>query len=227
LKTFVGGNFLRKSHAIALCIMLAVLAIVLDATAVETAGHIEAMARARGASGSYAPDFTLRMMGGGEFRLADNIGKKVIVLNFFATWCGPCKREMPELSAYYDKHRDEPFVMIGLDADEKEAKVEKFIAKYGVTFPVGIDDDNAISDSYGVRSLPTTVLIGADGTVKLFEVGPVRDADKSFEVHVEESLQLISTGRAINKETYLEKLRRQSERGEAEQPVHVASSGLR
>jgi peroxiredoxin len=207
---------LRKSLTPAFHFMLALLVAALFVTAQgePPASEAEELALAmsmhRGMHEAYAPDFTLRMVGGGEFSLADNIGKKVIVLNFFATWCGPCKAEMPELSAYYDKHKEEPFVIIGIDAGQKESKVKKFMDKHGVTFPVGIDEDEEIVDLYGVRSFPATVLIGADGTVKVFEVGPIKSAAASFDDALRESLELIKSGKAIDKKTYLEKLARQS-----------------
>jgi peroxiredoxin len=142
-----------------------------------------------------APDFTLKLLDGSTFRLSDHLGKKVIILNFFATWCGPCKKEMPELTSFLEKHRDEPLIMIGIDGGESHRKVRSFVSEYGVTFPVGIDK-GSIQESYGVRSFPTTVLIGADGTVGLFHMGPVRDAEGTFGPLLKKSLGLLGPGRS-------------------------------
>src|SRR5689334_2295499 len=76
--------------------------------------------------GRMAPDFTLKTTRGESFQVADNIGKKVIVLNFFATWCGPCRAEMPELSRYYNEHNND-FVLIGIDAEETPERVDDFL----------------------------------------------------------------------------------------------------
>lgn len=201
----------------ALYFLLAVLTAVLMApasgqSADDAASKSLAMAMSTSHDGHarYAPNFTLRLTNGEDFNLADNIGKKVIVLNFFATWCGPCKIEMPELSSYYDKHRDEGLVIIGVDAGDSEAKVEKFIKKYGVTFPVGIDHEDDLIDLYRIRNVPVSVLIGADGTVRLFHPGPIWDAEATFGPHLKESLELIKSGKAIDKDTYLKKLAEQT-----------------
>lgn len=144
--------------------------------------------------GKAAPDFVLDLLDGSSFRLSDHIGRKVVILNFFATWCGPCKKEMPELVSFYERHSRKPLVVIGIDADESPERVEKFVSRYAVTFPVGIDRGEEIGDSYGVRSLPTTVLIGAEGTIEFFHMGPVRNAERAFGPLLEKSLGLMGPG---------------------------------
>ncbi len=85
-----------------------------------------------------APDFEITTTRGERFRLLDNIGKKVIVLNFFATWCGPCRAEMPELSRYFDEHKSDSFLLLGIDAEEKGDRVDAFLDELKVTFPAGV-----------------------------------------------------------------------------------------
>jgi peroxiredoxin len=179
-------------------------------SAEESKGFFDMFSKTQNWQGRYAPDFKLELINGEEFNLSETVGKKVIVLNFFATWCGPCREEMPELVSYYGKHRHEPFLMIGIDADEKEKKVEDFILEHNVTFPVGIDRDEKIQKLFGVTSYPTTVFIGTDGTVKIYEMGPVMNADVAFDALLNESLELIKSGNGIDKETYLAKLKEQA-----------------
>lgn len=159
--------------------------------------------------GRFAPDFEVALLSGERFRLADNIGKKVIILNFFATWCGPCKEEMPELNNYYEKYKDESFILIGIDANEREDTVKDFLKEYSVTFPVGIDHDGRLQKLFTVRGLPTTIFIGADGTVNIYEIGPIRNADIAFEGFYKIGAEAIKTGKGIEKDAYLRNLQEQ------------------
>src|SRR5262245_16446994 len=81
--------------------------------------------------GKVAPDLELPLRGGETFRLADHVGTKVIVLNFFATWCAPCKKEMPEFDRYYSAHSDKDFLLIGVDVNETPKLVDDFVAQLG------------------------------------------------------------------------------------------------
>ena len=138
--------------------------------------------------GRIAPEFTLKTTNGESFQLADNIGKKVIVLNFFATWCGPCRAEMPELERYYSEHRND-FVLVGIDAEETPERVENFLHEVKVDFPVGIDA-GSIRKHYRVESFPTTVVIGIDGKVQSYESGAIENADVAFTDLLAKNLQL-------------------------------------
>ncbi len=153
--------------------------------------------------GRLAPDLSLDMLEGEKFVLSDQVGKKAIVLNFFATWCGPCKAEMPELVRFAEKHKDAPFLMIGINADEREDTVRDFIKEYGVSYPVGIDKNSRVQRLFSVRSLPTTVFIGADGIVHLYEIGSIQNADIAFEAPYQTALALINAGAGITKEAFL------------------------
>lgn len=159
--------------------------------------------------GRLAPDFEVTLLSGEKFKLADNIGKKIIILNFFATWCGPCKEEMPELNNYYEKHKNESLILIGIDANEGEDAVRDFVKEFGVTFPVGIDHDGRLQKLYTVRGFPTTVFIGADGTVNIYEIGPIRNADIAFEGFYKIGAEAIKTGKGIEKDAYLRNLQEQ------------------
>lgn len=161
--------------------------------------------------GKFPPDFELELLDGKKFRLSDNIGEKVIILNFFATWCGPCKEEMPELNRFYLKHREEPFAFIGINADEREDKVKNFINEYDVKFQIGIDKEGKIQKLFTVTGFPTTIFISADGIVHIYEVGPIMNADIAFDSLYKIGLEIIKTGRGITKEAYLQKLMEQKD----------------
>jgi peroxiredoxin len=161
--------------------------------------------------GRFAPDFEVKLLNGEKFKLSDNIGKKIIILNFFATWCGPCKEEIPELNRFYEKHKEEPFILIGINDDEREDKVRDFIKEYDVRFPIGIDKDSKIQKMYTVTGFPTTIFIGADGIVHIYEIGPIMNADIAFDAFYKAGMEIIKTEKGITKEAYLQKVKEQKD----------------
>ena len=153
--------------------------------------------------GRYAPDFEIELLNGERFKLSEAVGKKVIVINFFSVNCGPCIGEMPELNRYYDDHAEEPFILIGINADEGGERVRDFVAEYKVTFPVGIDKNGEIRKRYGVRGFPTTVFIGPNGMVDIYEIGPIMNADVAFNTPYKRSMNILKAEKGIEKEEYL------------------------
>lgn len=151
--------------------------------------------------GQIAPDIELKTTGGDTFRLSDNIGNKIIVLNFFATWCQPCREEMPELNRYFNDHKDESFLLLGIDSEEKPNTVASFLSELKIDFPAGIDT-GPIRQQYGVNALPTTVLIGVDGKVQFYEEGALANADVAFDRLLQTNLQLIKAKQVISVEAY-------------------------
>lgn len=143
--------------------------------------------------GAQAPDFQLETLDGESFRLSSHLGKDVVILNFFATWCGPCTREMPELVRFHQDYREAPLVMLGIDAREAKDEVRAFGERFGVGYDVAIDQ-GAIMDRYGVRGFPTTVVIGLDGRIQQYRVGLIRDAERAFAPEIEDSLLLSLAG---------------------------------
>ena len=129
------------------------------------------------------------------------LGKKIIVLNFFATWCGPCREEMPELNTYFNTHKAESFLLVGIDAEENQDRVEAFLADLKVDFPAGIDA-GPIQKQYGVSAFPTTVLIGVDGKVQFYEAGALANAEVAFDNLLTKNRQLIQSGQIISREEY-------------------------
>lgn len=151
--------------------------------------------------GQIAPDFELKTTRGERFQLSENVGKKLIVLNFFATWCGPCRAEMPELNRYFNAHKSEPFLLLGIDAEEREDRVEAFLDELKVDFPAGVDG-GAIRKQYGVEAFPTTVVIGVDGKVQFYETGELVNAEVAFDNLLRQNRQLMQAGKVISMEDY-------------------------
>lgn len=125
--------------------------------------------------GQKALDFELETMSGKTIKLSDLQGKKVF-LNFWATWCPPCKKEMPEMQKFYKKHSDEVEILaVNVDGQEHSLKtVRKFINKYNYTYPIALDKELSVSSEYSAISIPTTYFIGTDGVIQLpRKVGPM------------------------------------------------------
>jgi cytochrome c biogenesis protein CcmG, thiol:disulfide interchange protein DsbE len=118
--------------------------------------------------GHRAPDFTVTLLNGtpGEkLHLADLKGKAVVV-NFWASWCGPCQEETPILEAAWQKYQGQGVVVVGVDFEDKSANALAFMKQYGVTYPVGPDDQNgSIAIAYGVTGAPETAFINRSGFV--------------------------------------------------------------
>jgi peroxiredoxin len=131
---------------------------------------LSAAAQAAPAVGSLAPDFTLRTVGGPNVRLGEQRGQ-VVLVNFWATWCGPCREEMPQLNRLYDKYRGAGLVMLGVNVDEDPAKAAEVAQKLGVHFPVLLDSNKQVSSRYELSAMPSTVLIDRDGKVRYLHKG--------------------------------------------------------
>jgi len=125
--------------------------------------------------GGTAPDFTLQDVNGDAITLSDLHGQ-VVVVNFWATWCGPCKHEIPELTQFHDAHPGVAFLGVSVDENLGPQAVQRVADRLGVTYPVLMDPFGVASGSYQVDTLPTTVVIGAHGDVIAARVGTV-DAD--------------------------------------------------
>ena len=119
--------------------------------------------------GSVAPDFSLKKLGGGNQKLSDLKGKPVVI-NFWATWCPPCKEEMPLLQRYASQY-GEQMVLLGVDYAEQEPVVQEFVDTMGITFPILLDGDGSVSNLYFVRNYPTTFFVDAEGVVRAQHLG--------------------------------------------------------
>jgi peroxiredoxin len=124
--------------------------------------------------GSKAPDFKLVGMDGKEHSLSDYKGKTVVV-NFWGTFCPPCKDEMPAIQHQYDKRNTDKVAFLGLNLGESKITVQNFIDQYKVNFPILLDDNEETRKRYGVMNYPTTFFIGPDGRIAKIWIGEMTE----------------------------------------------------
>jgi peroxiredoxin len=122
------------------------------------------------ASADPAPDFTLKSNAGDNVRLAEQRGQ-VVMLNFWASWCGPCRKEMPLLDAMYQRYSAAGFVLYGVNVEEDNTDAKKLIKELGVSFPVLFDTESKASSLYNVDAMPTTVVIDKKGQIRFVNRG--------------------------------------------------------
>ncbi|MED4934984.1 thiol-disulfide oxidoreductase ResA [Heyndrickxia coagulans] len=122
------------------------------------------------AAGDKAPDFILKDLNGKTYRLSDYKGKGVL-LNFWGTWCEPCKKEMPYMNELYSSYKPKGVEILAVYVKNTRFLVDEFVKQYGLTFPVLIDKNGDVQHAYHIDPLPTTFLIGPDGKVKKVIIG--------------------------------------------------------
>jgi peroxiredoxin len=122
--------------------------------------------------GDPAPDFQLTSLDGKPVKLSDYRGRYVL-LNFWATWCPPCREEMPALEETYRAYRDRGWVVLGVNIAETKVTVGGFVRQQGVTFPIVLDSDRSVTERYHVEPIPTSYLIGPDGRIRKKVVRPM------------------------------------------------------
>jgi peroxiredoxin len=137
---------------------------------------------------STAPDFTLRTMGGPNMRLQEQRGQ-VVMVNFWATWCGPCRQEMPHLNRLYEKYKASGFVLLGVNVDDDARNAADVAAKLGVTFPVLLDTDKKVSKLYDLATMPSTVLIDRDGKIRYVHRGYLTGYEDAYDKQIRELLK--------------------------------------
>lgn len=124
------------------------------------------------AAGSLAPDFKLNTLDGTEVTLANYKGE-VVVVNFWATWCPPCRAEMPGIQAVYDAYKNEGLVVLAVNAQEDQATIQAFVMETGFTFPILPDPYGQAIREYGVRSFPATFVIDREGRIDTIHQGQI------------------------------------------------------
>lgn len=117
-----------------------------------------------------APDFALKDLNGDTHKLSDYRGQ-VVLLNFWATWCPPCRREMPSMERAWQQFKDQDMVILAVDVGEDLDTVYTFLADYPVSFPLLLDEEAEVVRKFPVRGLPTSYVIGPDGRIMFQAVG--------------------------------------------------------
>jgi len=117
-----------------------------------------------------APDFTLKSDSGENLRLSEMRGE-VVLINFWASWCGPCRQEMPILSELHDKYKAMGFTVLGINVEENSSDARKLLKEMPVSFPVLFDNDSSVSKQYDVAAMPSTVLVDRDGNMRYLHKG--------------------------------------------------------
>ncbi|MEM7385319.1 MAG: TlpA disulfide reductase family protein [Verrucomicrobiota bacterium] len=121
--------------------------------------------------GQPAPEIELAMLDGSPFKLSESLGREVVVLDFWATWCGPCVRALPEVMAAVEGFEGKKVRLVALNQQEAAAKVTGFLKSKKWNLPVVLDESGAARDAYQVKGIPTTVIIGMDGKVTMVHSG--------------------------------------------------------
>jgi peroxiredoxin len=147
--------------------------------------------------GKPAPTFTLNLLDGGKVDLSEELGKKIIVLDFWASWCPPCRRALPiavSISGQYkEKNKDYPVVFYGVNLREAPETVKDFLQRVGLKFPVAMDAEGNAANLYKVQPIPETVIIGKDGTVQAVHIGIGPD----YEADLKSELETLTSGKKL------------------------------
>ncbi|WP_419960955.1 thiol-disulfide oxidoreductase ResA [Psychrobacillus sp. BM2] len=124
--------------------------------------------------GDDAPDFALVDMNGEKHQLSDYKGQGVF-LNFWGTWCKPCEREFPLMDIQYQEYKDKGLEILAVNVGESNFSVQKFIDRKGLSFPVLIDDNKSVMETYKINPLPTTLLINPEGKIEKVITGEMSE----------------------------------------------------
>jgi peroxiredoxin len=137
--------------------------------------------------GKKAVEFTLPDVSGGEVTLQSFRGK-VVLLNFWATWCGPCREELPELDRVQEKFRKRGFAVVAVTVDNELENVRSFLKKYNLKLQAGWDRRKKVADAYKVEKMPSSYLIDRNGVIRFVHLGYSAEELKRIEVEIDEML---------------------------------------
>jgi peroxiredoxin len=138
-------------------------------------------------TGGPPPALALKDLDGRQHRLADYRGK-VVLINFWATWCGPCREEMPSIQELKNKLAGRPFVVLAVNLDEPESRIRKFLTQMKLDFPILLDPDRNVAKGWNARILPATFIVGPDGRVRYSLVGEIDWANEHVVARISELL---------------------------------------
>ena len=132
-----------------------------------------------------AANFTLKSAGGENIRLSEYRGQ-VVLLNFWASWCGPCRQEMPELDALHQKYEGLGFTVFGVNVEQDRKMADKVLRDIPVSFPILFDDQNEVSELYDVDAMPVTVLVDRSGDIRFMHRGYKPGYEIEYEAQIRE-----------------------------------------
>jgi peroxiredoxin len=138
-------------------------------------------------AGGKAPELTLKDLSGKTISLSSLAGK-VVILDFWATWCAPCREEMPELQKFYKKYNAQGLEVVGISVDKAPDGIKSFIDKLKVTFPVAHDDGHKVADKYSPPRMPSSYIIDRKGVVRYVHGGYRAGDAAEFEKEIKELL---------------------------------------
>ena len=135
-----------------------------------------------------APDFTLKSLSGKNLKLSEMAGN-VVLINFWASWCGPCRQEMPLLNDLHNKYEALGFSVIGVNVEEQSDNARGFISDFPVDFPILLDTRNQVSKMYNVIAMPTTVVVDRDGNMRFLHKGYKPGDEKQYRKMVKQLIR--------------------------------------
>jgi cytochrome c-type biogenesis protein CcmF len=164
----------RRTMGVAVSVTAGVLVLIAAGIAMWGTGLEEAVQPTTGRPlpGQPAPDFALDLLDGSQLTLSDLRGQ-VAVINLWATWCAPCEDELPDLQAVWEEYRAEGVTFIGIALQDEESAVRGMAARFGITYPLGMDEGDRIFTAYGSTGVPETFVVDAQGRVAFVHIGLV------------------------------------------------------
>jgi len=169
---------MKSSYSTGRKVLLGTFVAIVMATSVVTAGTER----------SSAPDFTLKSNTGENIRLSEYRGE-VVLINFWASWCGPCRQEMPVLDELQSKYKALGFTVLGVNVEEDSSKAKKMLRDLPVSFPVLFDNDSVVSRQYDVIAMPSTVLVDRDGNMRYLHKGYKSGLETVYQQQVRELIK--------------------------------------
>jgi thiol-disulfide isomerase/thioredoxin len=135
-----------------------------------------------------APDFTLKSRSGENVKLSEMRGD-VVMINFWASWCGPCRQEMPLLEEMYKKYSDLGFVLLGVNVEEDSSKAGELLREIPVSFPILYDNTNKVTKLYKVVAMPSTVMVDRDGNMRYLHRGYLPGYEAEYVKQIKELIK--------------------------------------
>jgi len=147
----------------------------------EAVASIRGKKDTRSLLGKPAPQFKTPLLDGGEIDLAAHKGKNIVILDFWATWCGPCRLSMPILSEVAKSYKDKGVLLFAVNLEEDPDTIKKYLEKQSLTVTVALDEDGSVVELYSVEAIPTTVIVGKDGTIQSVHIGISEDMKEKLQ----------------------------------------------